>query len=84
MHKDTLSANLEEFFKHRDFVAVIDQLAQRYGKLPHEVLAEHSVYDFSFDIAVMVIASLEQKKTRAQTMTPWNRFGINRIIRKKA
>lgn len=53
---------LKQFFGG-DFVEVVDALARRYNKLPHEVLREISVSDFNLNVAVMV-AALKSENAR--------------------
>ena len=44
------------FFQDETLIEVVDFLARRYGKLPHEVLKEITITEFSFDVAVMIKA----------------------------
>lgn len=62
--------SLEPFFKNRDFVRLVDRLAKRYGKLPHEVLSEPTIVEFSFDVAVMAIAELEDHEVIRSVAPP--------------
>lgn len=79
---DELSSNIAVFFKSPQFVWMIDRLARRYGKTPYEILTEQTIFEFSFNVAVMISAFMEEKKPKPQ-MQPWNRFGIHHRVVKK-
>ena len=86
MPKD-LSVNLEKFFKNRDFVCLVDMMAKRYGKMPHEVLTECSIFEFSVNVAIMVSAHYKEAEPREQAPSSdaktWKKFGVNREVVKK-
>ncbi len=47
----------KEFFDNVGFIRTLDTMAQRYGKAPTELL-DTSIYDFCFNVAVMIKAVL--------------------------
>lgn len=80
---------IKEFFSG-DFVEVVDALARRYNKMPHEVLREISVSDFNLDLAIMIAAmkaeTARSKETPAkgakgeEKLEP-HRFGLKMTTR---
>lgn len=43
------------------FIKLIDKMATKYNKLPTELLNELSIHEFNLNIAIMIIASIEDK-----------------------
>lgn len=46
----------EEFFKNTDTIQIVDWMAKRYGKLPHQILTELTVHEFNINAAIMLSA----------------------------
>jgi hypothetical protein len=90
--------SLESFFKDKDVLMLVDNMAQRYGMTPMEVISCQTLYDFNFNSAVMLGAmSIEAEIKRGVMATGADSadkdgkqqptlqdFGIKRTIRKKA
>ena len=73
---------MEKFFNNRNLIVLIDTLCQRYGKLPHEVFCGLTINDFSFDMAIMIVADIEEKKknNKVEDTSDWKKFGIDRTV----
>jgi hypothetical protein len=63
-----LDSSMKEFFKDRDLLKMVDRMAQRYGKLPHEILCNLTMHEFDLDLAVMVASEYEELKTKHGTV----------------
>ncbi|MFC1709507.1 hypothetical protein ACFL2J_05605 [Candidatus Omnitrophota bacterium] len=79
---------LEEFFKKKELVVLVDALARRYHRLPTEILTQLTISEFSFNIAVMTVGNLEEsrasKKEKPATKDDLSKFKIKRTVVKKA
>lgn len=73
---------MKNFFDNKNLVILVDRLAKRYGKLPHEVL-KSMVWDFNLSMAVMMLAEKNEVSPTPGNKTKWNNFGINRTVKKK-
>lgn len=58
-----------EFFRNEDALMIVDMMAQRYGRLPHELMTELTVHEFNLNAAVMLSAVTIElaRKQEAQT-----------------
>ena len=78
---------MKEFFEHRDLITIVDSLCKKYGKLPHEVMFESTIYEFCFDIAVMAVGTIEENKIGENNppsdKVDWSSMGIERVVKKK-
>jgi hypothetical protein len=82
---------MKEFFKNKDMVILVDMMAQRYGKLPHEILSELTLTDYNFNMAIMTSAInyLKEKDEKNEpenippSTTDWDKMGIARTVKKK-
>jgi len=74
---------VEQFFKEKGLLRIVDRLAKRYGKTPHEILTCMTVSDFNFNIAVMMSAELEDSKPTQKPVSDWGKLGIQREVIKK-
>ena len=83
------------FFENQDLVVLVDKIAQRYGKLPHEILCDLSLYEFNIDSAVMIKALYAEKNAMEEAQNkskesapgsevPFNTFGLKRKILKES
>jgi len=80
---------MKEFFKNKDLIITIDMMAQRYKKLPHEILSDLTIDEYNFNIALMVAAikytkDFEDKPENIpSSTTDWDKMGIARTVKKK-
>ena len=86
---------MKKFFQDRDLLVLVDMLAKRYNKTPYEIVNEMSIFEFDFNVAVMLVAELEEEeklrkaKENAQGKTVeappngWGSFGIEKTVVKK-
>ena len=57
--------DLANFFQNENLVEMVDFMARRYGKLPHEILEECDVFQFTFSMTTMLRAcELEAKRNK--------------------
>ena len=76
----------KDFFENRDLVSIVDALAIRYGQTPVEILTGMTLFEFSFNVAVMVIGRIEENKNREKNnpdqpiTVPLASFGIHRTV----
>ena len=70
----------KKFFEERNLLIAVDDMAKRYGKLPHEVLGI-ALEDFSFNLAVMITARFEEQN-KVKGITDFSKFGITREVRR--
>mgnify|MGYP001424613681 CR=1 FL=1 len=75
-----MNENWRTFFENRKLVRMIDNMAQRYHKLPHEILCDSTLYEFEIDVAIMAAALLEDKKDANPATQQWNKLGIEREV----
>jgi len=59
---------LKSFFREGDLLDAVDLLAKRYGKLPHEIMNELTVFEFNLDLAI-AIESLNREQDRDRERT---------------
>lgn len=80
-----MSQEFEAFFRSRSLLPLVDAMAQKYGKLPHEILMDCTVFEFMFDSAVFYAA---QEMSTPEAGTPkgdkqdetWTKLGIGRTV----
>lgn len=77
-----MSQDFEAFFKNRGFVAAIDTMAERYGKLPTEILQDMSLWEFMFNEAVMHIGHSVRNNPPVPENKADKRFAEFKIDRK--
>ena len=83
---DLEKKDISSFFTNNDFVELIDFMARRYGKLPHEIVMDVSINDYNFDMAVMLKAldiehdRIPKKKTEKKTFKD---FGLKHVVKKQ-
>jgi len=74
----------ESFFKDEDLALIVDTICKRYKKLPHEILQETTIFEFSFDVAILCMAldyETEQRKgVKKGKKAEWGKFGIERTV----
>lgn len=75
--------SLKSFWENRSLVDIVDKVAQRYGVTPYQVITQMSVYEFSFNIAVMTVGTIEDGKRQKNATggsppnkNTWSGFGI--------
>ena len=51
-----MNEDFAEFFRNEDALMIVDMMAQRYGRLPSELLTELTVYEFNLNAAVLLSA----------------------------
>lgn len=73
---------MKHFFENSNSVIILDKLAQRYGKLPHELLKNISVDDYNFNVAVMLGAEEYLKNNVPKKDTDWAKLGISRTVKR--
>lgn len=74
----------KEFFANKEIVVLLDRMAKRYGKLPHEILNDLTIEEYNFDLAVMLGSELYIKAEKEKPKeTNWSEFGISRTVIKK-
>lgn len=82
-----IGKTIEDLLNNRSFVAMVDQIAQRYGRLPHELLRDTTVFEFNIDMVVMMTAIIEeQNRAQNKDVTPAPAGpvpGFDRIVTKK-
>lgn len=77
-----------EFFKDTNLLVVTDAMARRYGITPYEALNKMSMFEFSFNVAVMS-AALKSEQDKAdgkksmKSTKDWKSLGIKRTVVKK-
>jgi hypothetical protein len=86
--------SLESFFKDKDTLLLVDNLAKRYGVMPYDILTGQSVYEFNFNVAVMLAvmnieaelrkeAPVQAGKQEGKEEPTLRDFGIKRTVQKK-
>jgi len=89
--------SLEKFFTDKDALMLVDGVAKRYGMTPFEVIACQTLYEFNFNVAVMLGAMNIEAEIQREAMEnhptgkskdgkeePLLRdFGIKRTVHKK-
>jgi hypothetical protein len=86
MYEDELSKNMADVFANRNFISTVDGLARRYGKLPHQILTELSIFDFTINVAIMVAAIEEEAKAHEKPKGKQgllSKFGLGHEVKKK-
>lgn len=73
---------MKNFFENSNAVIILDKLAQRYGKLPHELIKNISIDDYNFNVAVMLGADEYLKNNVPKKETDWAKLGIGRTVKK--
>lgn len=58
--------SLENFFKDKDAILLVDGMAKRYGKTPFEILTCQTVYEFNFNAGVMLGALNIEEEMKEQ------------------
>lgn len=74
---------MDELFKDRSLLCLIDALARRYGKTPYEVMTQMTINEFNMNIAIMAVANLEEEKSlnKVKSDNDFSKFsGFKRII----
>jgi len=78
----------KHFFENKDFVVLIDLMAQKYGKTPHEIM-QMDLFEFSLNVTIMGVSAIRQvEKTKeaenaGKDGANWARLGVERTIKVK-
>ena len=89
--------SLESFFKNKDALLLVDGLAKRYGLTPIEVVSCQTIYEFNFNVAVMLATMDIEAEIQQEAMASYKEgsgkngkeeptlkeFGIKRVVRTK-
>ena len=58
----------KEFWDNKDFISIVDMVAEHYGVLPTDLL-QLSIYDFSLNVAIFIRA-IEAKQKPKENEAP--------------
>lgn len=78
-------SEFEDFFKKEELIVLVDGLGVRYNVLPHIIMQDSTIFEFNFDIAVMMAAKkFENKNIKKEEQYPtkidFKKLGIKRTV----
>jgi len=93
-HGALATKNLGLLLKDDDMVLIVDTMAKRYGLLPYDVLSGQTLYQFNFNVAIMINAIAVEARLKkeaqdgrqgkpvseAQRPKTYRDFGIKRTV----
>jgi hypothetical protein len=76
---------MKDFFENKKLIRIVDAMAQRYGKLPSEILNELTIEEYNLNLAIMVAAVEYGKEKEECDKNPpeWSNLGIKYSVKKK-
>jgi hypothetical protein len=59
-------SKFKDFFQSESMVRLVNEMAKRYGKLPHEILTDLTIFEYEFNSAFLLTAMIYENKAREE------------------